>query len=377
MLATGLVALTLLVYITAILSGFVWDDDTHLIDNMVLKEYGLYRSWFTSEQFNYWPVTWTSYWLEYQLWGLNPTGYHAVNVLVHAANALLIWRILIQLNVPGAWMAAVVFAVHPVNVESVAWISQQKNTLSMFFFLLSLLWYLRFDYSGHRGLYWTAVSLFVLAMLSKGAVATLPVVLLMCVWWLRKTISHRDLLGSLPFFAVSALMSIVEIWFQYVRAIGGDIVRDDSFFARLAGAGWVVWFYLYKALLPLNLSFIYPRWEIDPTNWLSYIPGLVLIGLLWLCWRFRQSWGQAVLFALGYFVVTLGPVLGFFNIYFMKYSFVADHYQYVSIIGIIALLVAVGCRVLKQLGRGGARLVYVGATAVLVVLGLLTCLDSA
>jgi tetratricopeptide (TPR) repeat protein len=371
-LATSLVALTLLVYLPAMRGGFVWDDDTMLTDNIVLKERGLYRSWLTTEQPNYWPVTWTSYWLEYRLWGLDSTGYHVVNVLLHAVSALLIWRILIQLNVPGAWVAAAVFAVHSVNVESVAWITQRKNTLSLFFFLLSLLCYLRFDYRGTRGLYWTALALFVFAMLSKGTVVALPVVLLMCVWWLRSAIGRRDVLRSIPFFAVSTVMSVVEIWFQYVRAIGDEVVHANTFFARLAGAGWVVWFYLYKALLPINLSFIYPRWKIDPTNWLSYIPDLALLGLLGVCWRFRRSWGRAALFALGYFIVTLGPVLGFLNFYFMKYSFVADHYQYVSIIGIIALVVAAGSTILKRVGRGDAQFAYVGTAAVLVVLGLLT-----
>ncbi|HEU4346109.1 MAG TPA: tetratricopeptide repeat protein, partial [Candidatus Binatia bacterium] len=371
-LAASLVVLTFLVYLPAMGGGFVWDDDSMLTDNIVLKERGLYRSWFTTEQPNYWPLTWTSYWLEYQLWGFNPIGYHVGNVLLHAASALLVWRILVQLNIPGAWVAAAVFAVHPVNVESVAWITQRKNTLSLFFFLLSLLCYLRFDYRGIAGLYWTAIASFVLAMLSKGTVVALPVVLLMCAWWLRGTIGRPDVLRSIPFFAVSAVMSVVEIWFQYVRAIGEEVVRNDAFFGRLAGAGWVVWFYLYKALLPIDLSFIYPRWRIDPTNWLSYIPDLALLAVLGLCWRFRRSWGRAPLFALGYFVVTLTPVLGFFDFYFMKYSFVADHYQYVSIIGIIALVVSAGRAVLKRVGRSYERFAYLGSAVVLVALGLLT-----
>jgi Flp pilus assembly protein TadD len=209
-------------------------------------------------------------------------------------------------------------------------------------------------------------------MLSKGTVVALPAVLLMCVWWLHNTIGRRDVLRSLPFFAVSAVLSVVEIWFQYVRAIGEEVVRKDSFFARLAGAGWVVWFYLYKALLPINLSFIYPRWKIDATNWLSYLPALALIGLLGLCWRFRASWGRPALFALGYFIVTLGPVLGFLDFYFMKYSFVADHYQYVSIIGIIALVVGACRAIFKWVGRDEARFAYVSAAVVLIALGLLT-----
>lgn len=370
--AAALVVLTLLVYLPAIGGGFVWDDDAMLTDNVVLKEHGLYRSWFTTEQPNYWPLTWTSYWLEYHLWGLSPAGYHIVNILLHAGSALIVWRILVQLRIPGAWLAAAVFAVHPVNVESVAWITQRKNTLSLFFYLLSLLCYLRFDRRGTAGLYWTSIVLFVVAMFSKGTVVALPVVVLMCIWWLRGTISRRDVLRSIPFFAVAAVMSVVEIWFQYVRAIGGEVVRNDAFFGRLAGAGWVIWFYLYKALLPINLSFVYPRWRIDPANGVSYVPDLALLVVLGVCWRFRWSWGRAAMLALGYFIVMLGPVLGFFDFYFMKYSFVADHYQYVSIIGIIALVVAAGWRLLKRAGLGDARVAYVSSALVLIALGLLT-----
>ena len=370
--ALGLIVLTLVIYTPAMRGGFVWDDDLHLINNIVLKQHGLYRTWCTTEPVCYYPVVWTSYWLEHQLWGLNPTGYHVVNVLLHAASALLIWRILVRLKIPGALAAALIFAVHPVNVESVAWITQRKNTLSMFFFLVALAWYLRFDDHGRRGSYCLAVASFLLAMLSKGAIVTLPVVLLGCAWWLRGTITRRDVWRSLPFFAVSAFMSIVEVWFQYGRAIGTDVVRTDSFFARLAGAGWVVWFYLYKALLPIRLSFVYPRWEIDPTNWLSYVPGLVLLALLGLCWRYRRSRGRPVLFALGYFVVTLAPALGFVDFYFVRYSFVADHYQYVSIIGIIALVVAVGCRATNRLGVWGRSGATVALGLVLLVLGTLT-----
>ena len=375
-LAAGLLALTVAVYLPALGGGFVWDDDSMLTDNVVLKENGLYRSWLTTEQPNYWPITWTSYWLEFQIWGLNPAGYHAANVGLHALNTLLLWRILPLLNVPAPWVAAAVFAVHPVNVESVAWITQRKNTLSLFFFLLALLFYLRFDGRRVGAWYWTALALFILAMLSKGTVVALPAVILLCVWWLRGTIARRDLLQSLPFFAVSAVLSLVEIWFQYVRAIGADVVRDDSFFARLAGAGWVVWFYLYKTLLPIHLSFIYPRWKIDPLNWLSYVPDLALIGLLGLCWSYRKSWGRPALFALGYFIVTLGPVLGFFDFYFMKYSFVADHYLYVSISGIIALIVCACRGIFNWGGRRRAAFARVGTATALIALGLLTWRQS-
>jgi len=357
-LAAGAIFITLIcvaVYIPAIRGGFLWDDDSMLTENIIIEGDGLYQSWFTTQQPNYWPITWTSYWMEYKLWGLKPVGYHVVNVLIHAVCAVLIWRILIQLNIPAAFAAAIIFAVHPVNVESVAWIAQQKTVLAMLFFLPALYYYLRFDQTGRRIFYALSVVLFISAMLSKGSVIGLPVVILLCVWWLRGTISRRDIIRSMPFFAVSAAMSVVEIWFQYNRAIAGDFIRSDSFLSRLAGAGWAVWFYLYKAVLPVNLAFIYPLWKIDPANIVSYIPGLLLIILLALAWRYRRGWGRPVFFALSFYIVMLLPVLGFFTIYFMRYSPVADHYQYVSIIGLISFTAAVCYGILGRYGLRGAN----------------------
>ena len=343
-----LVLLSFAAYFPALHAGFVWDDDTHLINNVVLQEWGLYRAWFTAEPPNYWPLTWSSYWLEHQLWGLAPFGYHLTNVLLHTASSLLMWRILLRLGIPCAWLSALVFAVHPVNVESVAWIAQRKNALSLIFYLAAVLLYLRFEDGNGVRSYRLAVASFLCSMLAKGAAATMPVVLLILVWWRRGSIRGSDLRRSLPFFAVAAAMSGVEIAFQYLRSIGDTVVRTDSFLARLAGAGWEVWFYAYKALWPVDLCFIYPRWNIDPTSWLSYLPGVAVVALLALAWRFRTSWGRPLLFGLGYFVVTLAPVLGFIDFYFLRYSFVADHYQYVSIIGVIALATAGGAALLER-----------------------------
>jgi hypothetical protein len=346
LLILGIIALA---YIPALKAGFVWDDDSMLTGNIVLQPDGLYRSWFTTEQLNYWPVTWTNYRLEHVLWKENPTGYHATNILIHALCTLLLWRILVRLKIPVALPITLIFAVHPVNVESVAWVAQRKTILSMLFFLSSLAAYLKFDRTNKRRWYWMSVGLFVLAVLSKGTVVALPVVILMCVWWLRRTIKRSDVIRSLPFFAVSAVSSVLEIWFQYTKAIGADIVRSDSLPARIAGAGMAVWFYIYKALLPVHLVFIYPRWQIDPAKWFSWIPDLALLAVFGLCWRYRVSWGRPVLFALGYFIVMLVPILGFFNTYFMRYSLVADHYQYAAIIGVIALATVGGSRLATRL----------------------------
>src|ERR1035441_8441992 len=264
--------------------GFLWDDDIHITKNRMLFEAnGLRQIWFSRDSSEYYPLVFTSFRLEKALWGLNPAGYHWVNLLLHAAGAVLVWRVLRRLKTPGAWLAAAVFALHPVNVESVAWISERKNTLAMFFYLLSLLFYLRSNqeskvqslkskvgsrnpasnYTQHATrntpsspvtfpsslFYWLSLSAFVLALLSKTAVSPFPLVLLGLAWWQRGKVKRRDVWRSVPFFAASLALGLVTVWFER-QETALDIVRDDSFWSRLAGAGWAVWFYLHKAVLP-------------------------------------------------------------------------------------------------------------------------------
>jgi len=414
-----LVLATVLAYQPAWQGGFLWDDDFYLTQNRMLFEPGgLKQIWFSLDTPLYYPLVFTSFRLERALWGLHPTGYHWVNLLLHAASAVWIWRGLRRLKVPGAWLAGAVFALHPVNVESVAWISERKNTLAMFFYLLSLLWYLRFD-PGPRPstldprlskspqpatlnrqpvCYWFSLVAFVLALLSKTAVSPLPLVLLGLAWWRRGRVTGRDVWRSAPFFTASLVLGLVTVWFERHRN-AFEIVRDDSFWSRLAGAGWAVWFYLYKAVLPLNLTTIYPRWRIDAAKVWSYVPGLLVVGAFLLCWRYRRSWGKPWLVCMGYYVVMLLPVLGFVNIGFMRYSLVADHWQYFAMIAPITLAsagvaMAMGriqspkCEVqspkspsprLSPHGMGGRRSLF-GATVcgtMLVGLGVLTWRQSA
>ena len=339
----AVVLLTLVAYAPAMQAGFIWDDNLFLTENPLIKaKDGLYRFWFTTEPPDYFPLVSTSFWLEWRLWGKNPTGYHVVNIVFHAVSSILIWLVLRRLKVPGAWLAAVIFSVHPVNVETVGWITERKNTQPMLFYLVSILLYLSYERDGHKRLYIFSIIAFLLALLSKTSVVMLPFVLLGCAWWQRGLIERKDLIRVAPFFVLAAALGLVTVWFQYHVAIGDDIVRTDTFLGRLAGAGWAVWFYLYKAVIPHNLSFVYPRWEIDASSPISYLPTIAVVVCFLTFWRYRQNWGRAFLFGFGYFVVTLFPVLGFFDINFMRFSFVTDHWQYFSIPGVIALVVGLG-----------------------------------
>lgn len=418
-----IVLLTALAYSPVFRAGYLWDDDTALTENpQVRAADGLRDIWFSTKPYDYFPLTFTTFWLEWRLWGANPLGYHLVNVALHALGAALFWRVLLQLRVPGAWAAALIFAVHPVAVASVAWVAERKNTLSLVFFLLSALWYLRFD-AARRAVaggarppwrrspawfYSLSLFAFLLALLGKTSVVTLPLVLALCEWWQgraaataaeparRQAPQHKDhgrrsapgaataaetqmqwqrlraawhgvrptLLRLAPFFALALALGLVTVWFQTHRAMTGNVYQRDDFLTRVLGGGWALWFYLGKSLLPVRLSMIYPRWEIEP-GWLpAWLPGLLWLGLLWVCWRARRrAWGAALWFALASFTALLLPVLGFFEMAFFAHSRVGDHLQYLALLPVVAVATgAIGAWAQRRLGAFGA-----GALATVVV----------
>ncbi len=326
-----MVVAVFLVYQPAWQGGFLWDDDNHLLNNPVLKSGGVAEVWTPGGYINYWPLTFTVYWLQFTIWGLKPIGFHLVNIAVHAVSALLLWRILLLLGVPGAMFAAAIFALHPVNVESVAWIAQLKGILALMLALLCVLFFL----SGMRqGGWWRfalAIGAYLLSTLAKGMVLTLPVVLLACAWWQCGRIGWRDWLHVLPYLLIGAVMAGIEIWTQH--RVGADAaVRSDGLLSRTAIAGCAVWFYLGKLIWPLDLCLVYPRWQIDDRDLLSYLPGVLLVMILGLAgWR-RRAWGRPVVMLIVCYAGLLLPALGFVNIYFMRYSFVADHYQYAAMV---------------------------------------------
>jgi Flp pilus assembly protein TadD len=375
-LAAGVVIIflaVLAVYWRALRGQFLWDDFLVVHRNpLVTGELGLVSLWFRTD----FPLTNVAFWLEWLAWGEHTLGYHVVNVLLHATSAVLLWRVLARLRVPAAWLAAMIFAVHPLCVASVAWISELKNTLSLPFYLLSILWYLRFTSGlrpsdfGLRTSKWYCLSLlaFALALLSKTSTVMLPVVLLGCGWWQRGRIERQDWLRTSPFFALALGFGLMSVGFQEHGAMAGVAVQHENFWGRLAGAGMALWFYLGKALLPLHLSMIYPRWKIDAGAPVSYLPLLLWCAVLAACCGARRNWGRHVLFGLGCFTVTLFPVLGFFDMYFLALSRVSDHFVYLPMTALVALAAAGLACVFK--GRA-LRLAGVGLVVGLAVLATL------
>lgn len=361
-----LLVVTLLAYIPALRAGFVWDDRSMLTGNEFLKSaHGLASVWLGPGTLDYLPLTYTLLGIEWHVWGANPSGYHLVNILLHATNAFLLWRVLEQLKVTGSWWIALIFAIHPVNAASVAWIAEIKNVLSMAFYLLALLLFLKSEKPGRRGLFALSAGAFLLALLSKASVVMLPVALLLCGWWRTGRITIPDLLRTAPFFALSLVFGLITIWFQSQNAINDAVIPVGGWLARVAVAGYAAWFYFLKILAPVNLSALYPQRDLQATDALSLLPALLMAAVIIAAFVFRRGWGRHVLFGLGYFLVSLLPVLGFIKMYYFRLSPVADHWQYLAAPGIMGLAVAAGIAGLDRLGLSRWQTLAGGAIALL------------
>ncbi len=343
---------TLLAYLPALNGGFIWDDAGHVTRPDLRSLAGLGRIWFeigATQQ--YYPLLHSVFWLEHLFWGDSTLGYHLFNVLLHASTACLFGVLLRRLAVPGAWFAALLFALHPVCVESVAWISEQKNTLSGVFYLTAALAYLRFDQNRSRRAYALAGGWFILALLTKTVTATLPAALLVIFWWQRARLDwRRDVLPLLPWFALGAASGLFTAHFErtLIGAQGADF--DPGVLQRGLLAGHIVWFYLGKLIWPVDLIFIYPHWTVDAgefSSWAYLGSALALLGgLVWWRQKSRGPLAAGLLFA-----GTLFPVLGFFNIYPFLFSYVADHFQYLASLAFFALAAAGMMRIAARLPR--------------------------
>jgi protein O-mannosyl-transferase len=348
--AAILAAITVLVYLPAMRGGFVWDDKEMTVENAVVKSArGLSEIWLGRKLPEYHPLTYSVFWLEWRCWGANPAGYHVLNIFLHAADVALLWLVLRALRIPGSWLAALLFGLHPVCVGTVAWIAELKNTLSLLFYLLAVLFHLRAEEDGGklgRRFYGLALAAFAAGLLSKIAVVALPPVLLLLAWWREGRISRRELARTGPFFLLAAAAGLYGMTLQN-RYTG----LGENLLTRLLGGSRAVWFYLGKIIWPAGLTIVYPRWQISPGTAAAWLPAAALAGVLCLFWRNRAGWGRACLFGVGYFLIALAPVLGAFKLVYFDFSQAGDHLQYLAMPGIIALAVAGGAAWLR--GRAG------------------------
>ncbi|MEP7015784.1 MAG: tetratricopeptide repeat protein [Verrucomicrobiota bacterium] len=360
-----IVAATIFAYRPAWNGGFIWDDDEYVTKNQLLvAPHGLQRIWLSLDSpSQYFPLTYTTFRIERRLWGLNPTGYHWVNILLHVANALLLWWLLSRLRIPGAWLAAGIFALHPVHVESVAWITERKNVLMGFFFLLTLLSWTEFidqRTKQPRRFYALALIFYLLALFAKSTACTLPAVLFLILWLQKKRIDGRRTAQIAPFVLLGLAMGLVAIWWErYHQGTHGTLFALGPI-ERLIVATHAVWFYLGKLFWPANLTFIYPNWNIVPSDPLSYgwlAAGIALCVAIYFA---RRRLGRGVEVAATFFVATLSPVLGFIMLYTFRYTFVADHYQYLASIGPIALVSAGLVKLTESLRLGPRFLAGLG-----------------
>lgn len=368
--AGGLLLLVLAAYWPALNGKFVWDDPLLTEKNpLVTGEFTLASIWFKMD----FPVATIACWLQWWLWGKSAAGYHIVNILLHAGNCVLLWRLFARLQLPGAWLAAALFAVHPIGAASVAWISELKNVLSLLFLLLSFWTFVAWDEARGaaapvrpRGAYALSLVLFLLALLTKTSTVALPVLLLGYLWWRWQRLSRTAVFATVPHFILALAFGLLTVWFQKHQVVLGLTVQEENLFGRVAGAAWAVWFYLGKATLPVNLCAVYPLWKVNPANLAHWLPLLGLVAVGGGCWWFRKSWGRTALLLGGGFVALLFPVLGFFDMYFLIFSRVSDHFAYLALIPATLGLALVLNRLLPQ------RFLRVAAAVILAGFAVLT-----
>ena len=367
--ATILVAVGLWIFSPAFNGDWIWDDTTLVKDNETLRSLpGLGRIWFAAPATDYWPMTWTLLWIEWHLWGAHTLGYHLCSVALHLTSAFLIWRLLGKLGLRWGWLGGLIFVVHPLAVESVAWISEIKNTLSLPFFLLSLNAYIDADQAGEKRGYGRALLFYLLAMLCKSSVVMLPVVLLLYSWWRHGRITRLDGARMLPWFAIALVLGGVTLYFQTSHYTEIDVVRDRGILTRLIGAGAAIFFYLGKFIFPVDLLPIYPRWNLNPPS-LSRLLTLPLLALtLAALWTKRETWGRHALLGVGFFLINLLPVIGLCRMTWMNISWVADHLVYLPMIGLIGCAVAGLEAMHRSLGRAARPCLFAAITALIVLM---------
>src|SRR6266581_8094133 len=369
--------ITLLAYSPALNGRPVWDDNEHLTRPELQSWNGLKDIWTNvGLTHQYYPLVHTVFWIEHRIWGDTTLYYHLINVLLHTTAALLLVKVLVYLKIPGAEFAGALFALHPVQVESVAWMSELKNTLSGLFFFCSILTYLNFDERRNRLAYISSLALFILGLLCKTAIAPLPAIIAVVLWWKRGRVRPReDLLPLLPFFVIGVGAGLFTAWLERIFIGAQGTAFQLSILQRCLIAGRDFWFYFFKLAWPTKLTFIYPRWHISGTVWWQYLFPAALILLLAIAWKLRSKFRGPLAAAL-LFLGLLSPALGFINVFPFIYSFVADHFQYLACIAPLTLFAAGLTMGLDSIAPAKGVLRPAISIAPILILGLLTWRQS-
>jgi len=366
-----LFVLVFLSFLPVLNAGFVWDDDALTQNPLLYNMRGLKAIWLKPSaiprEAHYWPLVYTSFWIEYHIWGLRPVGYHLVNVLIHGFNVILIWIILKRMRVPFAWFVAALFALHPVHVESVAWVIERKDVLSGFFYFLSFFYFIKFHEAKKNPAYMLSLFFFLCGMWSKSIVISLPLALLLYLWWKGEKIDLRKTFYLAPYFILALLLVLFDMWIYRHKSSASF---PFTFPERFIIAGKALWFYAGKIFWPYPLMAIYPAWEIKSYNAVQYLYPLTALLLPLGLFLLQKSLGITPLILVLFFGITLFPVLGFVDYGYMRYAFAADRFQYLASLGLIIFFSAVLQRLQNtSLLKGKSFLIYGTMSLVLIVLG--------
>jgi len=367
-----IVAAAFWIYSPALNGTWLWDDDTDIVHNPLIQtSSGLWTIWFDPAHLSaYYPITFTVEWLEWHLWGANSTGFHFVTLLFHILNALLVWKLLDKFGLRFAWLGGLFFAIHPMNVESVAWMVELKNTLSLTPFLLCMCAWV--DYENHHRSrdYWRSWLLFLIAMLCKTTAMMFPATILLYAWWKYGRVSWSAVRSSLPFIPISLVLCFATTLLQHHHSTLTNDIPLGGPLSRIAVAGLTLSFYFLKFFIPVSLMPIYPQWKISPLSLIEFLPWLVVVSVFCWLWTKRASWGKHILLGLGFFIINLTPVLGFKLFSYMGFTWVFDHFIYMPMIGLIGLMIAILGLIEIRLSASRRPLLMASIAAVIVLLML-------
>jgi protein O-mannosyl-transferase len=341
-------------YYPSLHNDYIWDDDEYVYNNLTVQSpEGLKEIWLSYEMPQYYPMVFTTFWVEHKLWGLNPYGYHAVNLAIHIGNAILIYMILLNLYPALALAAGLLFALHPVQVETVAWITERKNLLGGLFYLLAIFSYVKFFETGRHKYYISSFFAFVLALLSKSITVSFVAVPLFIKWWRGEKIARADIVALVPFCLVGLVCGINTVFLEMYKVGAKGEAWTLSLAEHLILPGQIILFYIAKILYPQELIFFYPKWELDAHQFWQWLPLATVIIVGAVLYRQSKKIGRGAFANYVYFICAIFPALGIFNVYPMRFSYVADHFQYIASINLIILMAGAGALLFERLLRYG------------------------